>query len=63
MNRSLHGVVVEALTGGAFARVYGAKHGVEGLMSGDLVDLGGRSDSAWARIARSPGAGSRLDPD
>ncbi len=56
MNRSLHGVVVEALTGGAFARVYGAKHGVEGLMSGDLVDLGGRSDSAWARIARSPGA-------
>ena len=56
MNRSLHGVADEALSSRAFARVYGARQGVEGLVSGDLVHLGGRSDRMWTRIARSPGA-------
>ena len=56
MNRSLHGVADEALSSRAFATVYGARHGVEGLASGDLIDLGGRSDRVWTRIARSPGA-------
>ena len=56
MNRSLRGVAEEALSSRAFASVYGARHGVEGLASGDLVDLGGRSDRMWTRIARSPGA-------
>ena len=56
MNRSLHGAADEALSSGAFAGVYGARYGVEGLASGDLVDLGGRSGRMWTRIARSPGA-------
>ena len=56
MNRSLYGIVDEALSSGAFASVHGARRGVEGLASGDLVDLGGRSERAWTRIARSPGA-------
>lgn len=56
MNRSLRGVADEALSSRAFARVYGARYGVEGLGSGDLVELGGRSDRVWTRIARSPGA-------
>ena len=56
MNRSLRGVGDAALSSRAFASVYGARHGVEGLVSGDLVELGGRSDRVWTRIARSPGA-------
>lgn len=56
MNRSLHGAADEALSSGAFAGVYGARYGVAGLASGDLVDLGGRSGRMWTRIARSPGA-------
>ena len=56
MNRSLHGAADEALSSGAFAGVYGARYGVEGLASGDLVDLGGRSGRVWTRVARSPGA-------
>ena len=56
MNRSLYGVVDEALASRAFGGVYGAAHGVEGLLGGDLIDLTGRSASSWSSIARSPGA-------
>ena len=56
MNRSLHGVVDEAITSGAFDGIYGAEHAVDGLISGDLVDLAGRSARSWKSVARSPGA-------
>jgi len=36
--------------------VYGARHGIEGLLKDDLVDLAGPSASMWARIARMPAA-------
>ena len=68
MNRSLRGVAGEALSSGAFARVYGSRRGVEGLVGGDLVNLGSLSRGAWARIARTPGAAlgstrTRVDAD
>ncbi len=55
INRSLYGVVREALDYGAFGGVYGAIHGVEGLLDGKLVDLGAQSETALATVARTPG--------
>ncbi len=55
INRSLYGVVREALDHGTFGSVYGAVHGVEGLLDGKLVDLGAQSETTLARVARTPG--------
>ena len=69
MNRSLYGVAREAAAvHKAVGSVYGAVHGLEGLVAGRLVDLGARSETALARVARTPGGalGStrrRLRPD
>jgi 6-phosphofructokinase 1 len=67
-NRSLFGVVNEALGGGARGKVYGAVHGLEGLLDDQLLDLGTYSAARWKAIARTPGAalGSsrrRLEPE
>ena len=56
MNRSLFGVVDEARRSRAFDRVYGAPHGLEGLMAGSLLDLGECSETSLRRTARTPGA-------
>ena len=56
MNRSLAGVVLEALERGEFGKVYGALHSIEGLLRGDLADMERLSKDAWSRIARAPGA-------
>ena len=55
MNRSLYGVVIEAAAHKAFGSVYGAVHGLEGLQDGKLVDLRAQSETALARVARTPG--------
>ncbi len=55
MNRSLYGIAREAAAHEALGRVYGAVHGLEGLVAGRLVDLGARSEAALARVARTPG--------
>ena len=56
LNRSLFGVVHEAAERKVFGEVYGAIHGLEGVLTGDLVDLGRQSRAAWNRTARTPGA-------
>lgn len=56
LNRSLMGVVQEASELRAFGQIYGAAHGVEGVLRQDLIDLGRLSKAAWGRIARTPGA-------
>jgi 6-phosphofructokinase 1 len=56
LNRSLFGVASEASRCDAFGELYGAVHGLEGLLKGELVDLGRLSKSAWGRVARTPGA-------
>ena len=55
VNQALAGVVDEARTLGV-ARVYGAFHGLEGLLSGDLTDLTDVSRARLGRIARTPSA-------
>jgi ATP-dependent phosphofructokinase / diphosphate-dependent phosphofructokinase len=56
LNRSLVGVVLEAQEERAFGKVYGAAHGLEGVLGDKLIDLGRLSRAAWGRIARTPGA-------
>jgi 6-phosphofructokinase len=55
-NRSLFGVVSEALGSGGAGKVYGAVHGLEGLLADELLDLDKYSASRWRDIARTPGA-------
>ena len=56
MNRSLMGVVQEASEQQAFGEIYGAVHGVDGVLGQHFIDLGRVSEKLWSRIARSPGA-------
>ena len=56
LNRSLFGVVQEAAEHKAFGEIYGAAHGLEGVLSSDLTDLRKPIKAAWDRIARTPGA-------
>ena len=56
MNRSLHGVVREAAEGGRVGEIYGALHGLDGLLAGRFIDLARQSESTWQGVARSPGA-------
>jgi ATP-dependent phosphofructokinase / diphosphate-dependent phosphofructokinase len=56
LNRSLVGVVREAQEQRAFGKIYGAAHGLEGVLGNKLIDLGQLSRAAWGRIARTPGA-------
>ena len=56
INRSLFGIVQEAFDSDAFGQVYGAVHGLEGLVDDRLEDLGKVSKASWRRIAASPGA-------
>lgn len=55
INQSLAGVVHEALAAGAFDGVYGAVKGMDGLLHGQLVDLGRQPARLWAGVRRAPG--------
>ena len=56
LNRSLRGVVSEAIGSGAFGEVYGARRGIEGLQANELIPLGAVSDAHWRRVQATPGA-------
>ena len=56
LNRSLAGVVEEALRHREIGEIYGAVHGLEGLAKGRFLDLRRRSKAAWRRVAQTPGA-------
>ncbi len=65
INQSLVGVVLAARQAGA-ARIYGALHGVRGIVDENLVDLGGESAANLERVAATPSSalGSTRDkPD
>ena len=55
LNRSLSGIVAEAEETGAFDRILGARHAVDGLVAGRLVDLGRYGKTWWRRVAATPG--------
>ena len=68
LNRSLVGVVRAAVQNSAFGRTLGAARGIEGLVEGGFVELGGIPGSWWDAISRTPGGilGStrrKLGPD
>ena len=57
LNRSLYGIVREALSRPRdFADIYGARYGMEGILADDLIDLRRTSAAEWRRIAHTPGA-------
>ena len=57
LNRSLHGIVQEAMSRpDAIGKIYGARYGMEGMLAGDLLDLRRTPADEWQRIAHTPGA-------
>ena len=57
LNRSLHGIVQEAMSRpDAIGKIYGAHYGMEGILDGDLLDLRRTPADEWQRIAHTPGA-------
>ena len=66
INQSLAGVVLEARRFAQVERVYGARHGVRGIVNEDLLDLGHETQANLERVAATPGSalGSTRDkPD
>jgi ATP-dependent phosphofructokinase / diphosphate-dependent phosphofructokinase len=66
INQSLVGVVLEARRHGAITRVYGARHGVRGIVDEDFVDLTQETSHNLELVASTPAAalGSTRDkPD
>jgi 6-phosphofructokinase 1 len=66
INQSLAGVVLEARRHAAISQVYGARHGVRGLLQEDLVDLSQETALNLERVAATPASalGSTRDkPD
>jgi ATP-dependent phosphofructokinase / diphosphate-dependent phosphofructokinase len=66
INQSLAGVVVAARHSPAIDRVYGARHGVRGVLNEDLLDLTHETFDSLEAIAQTPGSalGSTRDkPD
>jgi ATP-dependent phosphofructokinase / diphosphate-dependent phosphofructokinase len=66
INQSLAGVVVAARHWAAIDRVYGARHGVRGVLNEDFLDLTHETGDSLEAIAQTPGSalGSTRDkPD
>lgn len=56
INASLAGVVLAARCSPAITRVLGLRHGIEGLLRHEIVDLGAVPLSTWARLRLTPAA-------
>lgn len=57
LNRSLYGLAQEALARpDRIGKLYGAAHGMEGLLQSNLIDLSAVSAAEWERVANTPGA-------
>jgi len=56
MNASLRGVVEAARKSRAISAVCGMRHGIEGLLCGDLVNLSGERPETVKAVARAPAA-------
>ncbi|HEY7780381.1 MAG TPA: diphosphate--fructose-6-phosphate 1-phosphotransferase [Ktedonobacterales bacterium] len=68
INASLAGAVREALASDGIDGIYGARHGIQGLLDGDLLDLRREPAATWDGLVATPSAalGScryRLQPD
>jgi len=56
INQSLVGFIEAAVQAEAITQVFGARHGVQGMMAGDLVDLGAETPEHLEKVARTPAA-------
>ena len=52
MNASLSGIASEARRSARVTAVWGARHGIEGVLSGDVINLSGESEDVLRRIGR-----------
>lgn len=56
INATLYGVIREALRHEAITGIYGMRHGVEGLLREDLIDLGAESAQTIELLKHTPSA-------
>ncbi len=56
INASLAGVVETACESRDVAAVYGMRHGIEGVLRGEFLDLGAEPREIWSEIRRTPSA-------
>ncbi len=56
INQSLVGFIEAAVQAEAITQVLGARHGVQGMMAGDLVDLAAETPEHLEKVARTPAA-------
>ena len=56
INASLAGVVAEARRRKRITAIWGMRHGVEGILDGDVIDLGRETPRTLAHISRTPAA-------
>ncbi len=66
INQSLVGAIEEAAKHDAITAIYGARHGIHGILEQNFVDLGSQSRERLEVLARTPSAGLgsvRMKPD
>jgi 6-phosphofructokinase len=56
INQSLVGAVLEAKRHPEIKRIYGARHGIEGILNEEFLDLGRESAQTLDTVARTPSA-------
>jgi 6-phosphofructokinase 1 len=56
INASLVGAVETALQDQRISGIYGMRHGIEGLLKEDLIDLRRQCSSIWAQLLHTPSA-------
>ena len=56
MNRSLAGLMEELLEHRQFGQIYGAVHGLTGILAEEFLDLRSQPKGIWPRVSRTPGA-------
>jgi len=59
INQSLVGLVEGAVGAGSIRNVYGAVHGIQGVLEGNLIDLGRESQETLEAVAATPCAALR----
>jgi ATP-dependent phosphofructokinase / diphosphate-dependent phosphofructokinase len=58
INSSLQGILEAARDAAAIGRVFGARHGIEGVLKEELLDLSAQSPEAVSLLRYTPAAGS-----
>ena len=56
INSSLHSIITEAKKHGFISEIYGAIHGIEGVLNKKLIDLRCETDETIEGLTRTPGA-------